>query len=316
MAQTSGIEWTDGTFNPWIGCTKVSAGCKNCYAERDFDHRKGRVEWGVHGTRSMTGASYWHTPLQWNAVAMERYGRRMRVFCASLADVFEKFDGKVIDAHGAQLYTDPRTGLLWKNPADFSDLVPLTLDHIRTKLKALWRATPNIEWLVLTKRPENIVEMIGPDEVPFPNVRFGTSIEDQATTVQRVRDVVHASRWLSMLKPFISAEPLLSPVILGPWIKEIGWVITGGESGPDARVCHPECYTALRDECIQHGVPFLFKQWGEHIPVMSTDGRTMLPFGRYLVAPNGQPRFGFNRVGKKQAGRLLEGMEHNGFPID
>lgn len=355
MAQNTTIEWAHHTFNPWVGCAKVSAGCKNCYAEHLMDHRHGRVQWGVNGTRSRTAPGNWKQPLLWNKkrhhcetcghwqewsgpcrgkkkgllaingvtlnIPVEKYCgapttfvERPRVFCSSLADVCEK------------------------RP----ELVPW-----REDLKALIRATPNLHWLILTKRPENLVEMFGGEQ--WPNVYFGTSVEDQAAANERIPHLLKAAHLCKYT--FLSCEPLLGPVDLlgvkfaqhgehfvdvlrgGYWCKApylmgarsaapgegrggfvnhsdlqtqgmVNWVIAGGESGQHARPMHPDWARTLRDQCAAAGVPFLFKQWGEFSFLTDTEGRQHSPFGGQMG----------KRVGKKAAGRLLDGVEHNGFP--
>ena len=126
MAENSKIEWTDHTFNPWMGCMKVGPGCDGCYAENLMDHRYGRVRWGAGEPRVRTSTANWRKPVQWNRDASGRDGDRPFVFCASLADVF---DNEV----------DP----LW-----------------RADLFALIDATPNLVWLLLTKRIGNVMKMV------------------------------------------------------------------------------------------------------------------------------------------------------------
>lgn len=315
MGQNSKIEWTHHTFNPWVGCTKVSAGCKNCYAEQLMDKRYGRVQWGVHGTRSKTSAANWKQPLRWDRAAAKA-GVRHRVFCASLADVFE----------------------------DRQELV-----EWRAELFALIDATPHLDWLLLTKRPENIWKMwpgaatVKVDRYAMArmNVWLGTSVEDQAAADERIPQLLKA--WGLCRFTFLSCEPLLGKVRLtmpvadghayrnalsgrqqnGPidgffaleHLPRINWVIAGGESGKDARPMHPDWVRSLRDQCKAAGVAFLFKQWGEWKPLSTIDGKQQVPFG-YYVLPNadGTGGFGFTKVGKHAAGRLLDGVEHNGVP--
>src|SRR5262249_10359176 len=145
VAENSKIEWTTHTFNPWIGCQKVSPGCDHCYAEAMMDHRWGKVTWGPHGARVRTSEANWKQPLKW-AKAAHASGTRPRVFCASLADVFD-------------------------------NEVP---GYYRGDLLNLIRKTPDLDWLLLTKRPENISRML-PDDWParFPNVWLGATCEDQ-----------------------------------------------------------------------------------------------------------------------------------------
>lgn len=292
MGENSKIEWTTHTFNPWIGCTKVSPGCANCYAERDMQ-RYGKATWGAGQPRVRTAASTWAQPLKWDRAAAKA-GRRDRVFCASLADVF-----------------DPEVPIEW-------------LDN----LFALIDACQHLDWLLLTKRPELIMRRVGavferhldgggrgPDfascwigGMPPPNVWLGTTIEDQQHANTRIP-------WLLKVPArvhFLSCEPLLGPVDLSPaWCDECGgfeavagsdgatpfcphcpgmsgdgnemchlgwldsatppggmidWIICGGESGPNARPINQQWARSLRDQAQAAGVPFLFKQWGEWLP--------------------------------------------------
>jgi protein gp37 len=207
MGKTT-IEWTasvnpDGTttpgytFNPWIGCAKVSPGCANCYAETLMDKRMGRVQWGVNGTRVHTSDSNWKKPYQWNRKAQEE-GVRKRIFCASLADVFE----------------------------DRPELVPWRAD-----LFAMIDATPNLDWLLLTKRPENIKRLWpfgwyedkgGP--FTWPNVWIGTSVENQEQADKRIPHLLSIPASVR----FLSMEPLLGPVDLSPYL---GYNTQQGETG-------------------------------------------------------------------------------------
>lgn len=241
MGQNSAIEWTDHTFNPWMGCAKVSDGCKHCYAETMMDKRWGKVEWGPQGTRVRTSAANWNQPLKWNREA-EAAGVRRRVFCASLADVFE----------------DRPALHLW-----------------RTDLFKLIDATPHLDWLLLTKRPENVVKMVlwdAPGCKPSGNVWFGTSVENQVTADERIP---HLLRIPAAVR-FLSVEPLLGKIEFSNVTKRsdavfqlgkkamdgIHWVIVGGESGPKARPMHPDWARSIRDQCLAAGVPFFFKQTG------------------------------------------------------
>lgn len=225
MVANSKIEWTTHTFNPWIGCQKVSPGCDNCYAEAMMDHRYGRVQWGPHGERVRTSVANWRKPLQWAKAA----GRsRPRVFCASLADVF-----------------DNRVPKEW-----------------RADLWSLIDSTPELDWLLLTKRPENIAKML-PDDWRYGrnNVWLGTTCEDQKHFDRR---------WpiLSAVKAacrFISYEPAIGPLVIGD--ARPSWIICGGESGPGARMMDPQWARALKAECEQVGVPFFMKQMTGKKPI-------------------------------------------------
>jgi protein gp37 len=211
------IEWAHYTFNPWIGCTKVSPGCANCYAERDWDKRRHRVAWGRGKPRSRTTAEYWRNPYKWDKAAALT-GERRRVFCGSLMDV-----------------SDEEVPQAWR-----TDL----FKHIE--------ATPNLDWLLLTKRPEYAV-------LPrLAHIWLGVSVEDQARADTRIPLLLE--RW--PYTRFLSVEPLLSPVDLRPFLEQIDWVIVGGESGPQHRPFDIHWARSIRDQCRQAGVAFFLKQLG------------------------------------------------------
>lgn len=248
------IEWTatvhqDGhispgySFNPWLGCQRVAVGCEKCYAEA-FAKRTGMTKWGPNGTRVKTSESYWRKPLKWNRDAEAAEVRR-RVFSASLADVFEDWTGDIHDHRGQRLWT-PRhgSGFIAETPqGDFAGCRPATLDDVRADLFKLIDATPNLDWLLLTKRPENIRSMWphfvrcrkcgvdsshrlmkycgdGSDKdnehrwesAPRPNVWLGTSIANQDDADRNI-PLLLACRDLAPVL-FVSAEPLIGPVDL------------------------------------------------------------------------------------------------------
>lgn len=299
MGENSKIEWTDHTFNPWIGCQKASPGCQHCYAEQLMDHRYGRVKWGPQGTRQRTSAANWRKPLAWNRQA-EKEGRRWRVPCASLADVFER---------------------------------RAELTEWRIQLFDLILATPHLDWLLLTKRPENIPPMVPMldgdnrfwmgDGFP-PNVWIGTSVENQAAADVRIPHLLKIPAKVR----FLSMEPLLGPIDFRkvPGFNRIGldlsgwWVIVGGESGHNARPMHPQWARSIRDQCQAAGVPFLFKQWGEWIGSygdLPIDLQERVQNGSVSHAQgmHSEDRFAMMyRFGKHAAGRLLDGVEWNDFP--
>ncbi|MBQ0936736.1 phage Gp37/Gp68 family protein [Ideonella paludis] len=288
MAQDTKIEWADHTFNPWVGCTKVSPACDHCYAEA-WAKRGGKaagVVWG--GERRRTSKSTWAAPLKWNAQAQAE-GRRYRVFCASLADVFD-------------------------------NQVP---EWWRWDLFRLIAVTPHLDWLLLTKRIGNARGMLNNaaaavagefvgaaewDGNPWSNVWIGATICNQA---EADRDIPKLLEVPASVR-FLSVEPLLGPVDLRfhffsvptgetrtrgglrqmklrkPDDGGVHWVIVGGESGPGARPMHPDWVRGLRDQCRRADVPFLFKQWGEW--------------------------WHGARIGKAAAGRMLDGVDHTEFP--
>lgn len=231
--QDSKIEWTDHTFNPWIGCSKVNSLCKHCYAETMMDTRYGRVRWGPNGTRIRTTTDYWRKPFGWNRQAAAA-GMRNRIFCASLADIYED-RGELVD---------------WRY-----ELFTKVIDRTR-----------QLDWLTLTKRPENIGSMLAEVDAcdihalqRRDNLWLGTSVGDQSTAEAGVAAL---TRWRD-LSPvlFLSVEPLLGPIPRLP-LEGIDWVIVGGESGRGARPMEEAWVLDIRDQCRAAGVKFFFKQWG------------------------------------------------------
>jgi protein gp37 len=303
VGENSAIEWTHHTFNPWIGCTKVAAGCAHCYAETLMDSRYGKAQWGPNGTRVLTSPSNWAKPLKWNRDA-ERAGVCARVFCASLADVFEEWPGRITDSHGDTLFvcecgnTDGAATDI-EAPKCSNDcgrnMRRMTLEDVRYKLFSMIDATPNLDWLLLTKRPKNIRRMMfDPDTLNGwelrQNVWLGTSIATQEDADRNVPYLLECRDLSPVL--FLSMEPLLGPVRLdavgvgsvtgnytncltgetcfpdGEVIHKgaaIDWGIVGGESGPNARPMHPDWARSIRDQCQAAGVPFHFKQFGEYL---------------------------------------------------
>jgi len=218
MAEVTGISWTDHTHNPWIGCTKVSPGCDHCYAEADWDKRYHRVEWG--GARSRTKSA---APTSWDRKAREA-GERRRVFCASLADVF---DNQVPDEWRADLWN--------------------LIDRCRA-----------LDWMLLTKRPQNIANML-PSGWPWSNVWLGTTTENQTEADRRLPILLR----IPAVVHFASVEPQLEPVDLRRYLNAgLDWAIVGGESGKGCRPFDPEWARSLRDQCSASGASFFMKQLG------------------------------------------------------
>jgi protein gp37 len=312
MSENSKIEWTDHTFNWWEGCQKVSPGCNNCYAEARNARFGGgtAINWGPGAPRRLTSDANRRKPLAWNkahAAFFATHGRRQRVFCSSLSDVFDNA-------------VDPA----WRR--DLFELI---------------EQTPNLDWLLLTKRIGNVRDMVplpwvskpfqhGPDPTNiypagFPkNVWLGATIVNQEEAdrdIPKLLAVPAARRFLSM-------EPLLGRVDLceqlGMWWNStmgcfessgskfnpglgmggIDWVIVGGESGRGARPMHPDWARSIRDQCAAAGVAFLFKQWGEWAPNWLNDDAGNKIEGSEWA----------DKMGKKLAGRLLDGVQHDGYP--
>lgn len=222
MAEDSKIEWCDHTFNPWLGCTKISPACDHCYAET-WANRFDPSLW--QGERRRTSPANWSKPFTWDRKA-KAAGERHRVFCASLADVF---DNQV-----------PRG---W-----------------RDDLFGMISGTPNLDWLLLTKRPQNIAKMLPADwgSVGYDNVWLGTTVENQYEAERRIPALAEVPAIIR----FLSCEPMLGPIHL-PWARgcsAIDWVICGGESGPGAREIDPTWARILRDDCAATGKDFFMKQ--------------------------------------------------------
>ena len=221
MASNSKIEWTTHTFNPWIGCTKVSDGCKNCYAE-NMASRFGYDVWGINKNRRLLSDAHWQQPIKWDKKA-KKEGLRYRVFCASMADVFEE------------------------NAPD-------------GQLERLWeviKQTPNLDWQLLTKRPHRIAQNLPHDwKDGYDNVWLGTSLEDE-----RVINRITYLTSIAAIVRFISIEPLLGPLPNLP-LEDIDWVIVGGESGHSARVMEAAWVLDIQQQCLASNTAFFFKQWG------------------------------------------------------
>lgn len=234
MGDTTEIEWCDHTFNPWIGCMRVSPLCDNCYAATMADTRFGWAEWGGPGTgigtRTRTSEANWKKVRTWDRKAAAS-GQRPFVFCASLADVFDNA-------------VEPQ----WR--ADLFDLI---------------RQTPNLVWLLLTKRPQNILRMTQACGGLPSNVALGASAGIQKEVVANGALLVELKRRLDPLFVFLSAEPLLESIDLTvvPDFGEIDWVIVGGESGRGARPMDLQWARDIRMQCELTGsTVFNFKQVG------------------------------------------------------
>lgn len=298
------IQWTDEVWNVVTGCTKVSAGCANCYAERDF-HRPypGRDFEDVQ-----THPERLELPLRWR--------KPRKVFTCSMGDLFhEKVPDYFIDAvfavmgirnvHTSRLNTFQ---VLTKRHHRMQDYME-TVDPVRLAELAVNMAEE--KWgPVLTDFSSRWKEQNGPvirgdfKKWPLPNIWMGVSVEDQENDwrISVLLDTPAAKR-------FISFEPLLGPVevdLLG-----IDWVIVGGESGPNARPMNPDWVRSIRDQCQEASIPFFFKQWGEYAPCDYFPG---LKKPGPVISLDGQPDGMMTRVGKKAAGRMLDGRTWDEFP--
>lgn len=275
MAEKSGIEWTDSTWNPWIGCTRVSPGCDHCYAAVSTPARAMGIAWGPGEHRHRTAALNWRAPLVWerhHGLFFAKHGRRQRVFCASLADVF---DNEIPQA--------------W-----------------RDDVFSLIEATPHLDWLVLTKRIGNVQHMVWPRwmQLGFPgHLWLGATVVDQE---EFDRDANKLLALPAALR-FLSVEPMLGPIDATPSLGAFDWVIAGGESGPSARPMRFSWVDSLHDQCAWFNVPFFFKQWGEWLGELQDGDPKHSPIA---INASDAPI----RVGKRAAGRLLDRKLHDAFP--
>ncbi len=271
MGKNSHIEWTHHTFNPWWGCAKVSPACQHCYAET-LANRFGGAIWGPKAERRFFGEAHWREPVRWNEEAKAKR-TRYRVFCASMSDVFE----------------------------DRPDLV-----EERTRLWRLVERTDHLDWLLLTKRPQNARRLAPWNESWPKNIWLGASVENQEWADKRLPLLLAVPARIR----FLSCEPLLGPLDLKAHVKRGGihWIIAGGESGPGARPMNPEWVRVLRDFCAKQSIAFHFKQWGRWAPA----NRSQLKQAQYPFERSGP---GMLPLGKGLSGRMLDGETHDEFPV-
>ncbi|MBW3243308.1 phage Gp37/Gp68 family protein [Epibacterium sp. DP7N7-1] len=330
MVENTKIEWATHTFNPWVGCQKVGPGCDHCYAEVANDGAHA-AKWGPHAERVRTKPRNWNMPMKWDRAAAEA-GERHRVFCSSLADVF--------DNHRSVL------------PEWRADLAELIL------------ATPHLDWLLLTKRIGNADRMLRemfPEGTPS-NIWVGVTITSQAEAGRDIPKLIDLKSEHNLSVAYLSMEPLLGPVDLTNlpdpsglensrldalrgrfWMKPehvtwsvpvgatvdgrtyvnlcgwIDWVIVGGETGAKPRPMHIDWVRGLRDQCAAAGTAFLFKQWGNWFPFGEVDAR-----GFQSTVSNGKKpglwhewaeEGGFSVImDKRDAGRGLDGRTWDAVP--
>lgn len=238
MGEITGISWTDHTFNPWWGCTKVSPGCDNCYAEA-FDERVGGAHWGKDAPRRTFAEKHWNEPLKWNRMA-EKEGRKHLVFCASMADVMD-------------------------------DEAP---EGEREKLWKLIDATPNLIWQLLTKRPQRYERYL-PAKFKHRNAQLGITAEDQPNYDLRL-PILRRLAYLTGLITWVSFEPALGPLTMlnHSWVPD--WIIFGGESGNGRRECKAEWAANLLEEIRANHLctKFFMKQMGGRTPA---EGKNLIP---------------------------------------
>lgn len=382
MAENSKIEWCDHTFNPWIGCSKVHQGCANCYAEADFDKRRHRAQWGPAGTRVLTSETTWSQPLKWDKWARDGVcprckgkggvkvdgdslpcrrcsGKgnigpyRARVFCASLADVFENWPGTILNSHGDRVSTTEYSRKFFVGQQAGHDRYA-TLDDVRAHLFRLIDATPHLDWLLLTKRPENIRRMTPPYEwhacetgdCPHwaasdcntldqrkcrENVWLGTSISDQCSADRQIPELLQCRDLSPVL--FVSAEPLLGPVDLTNVRLQSGRPINAlnandalvSVGGPslDWVICGGESGPNARPMHPLWARSLRDQCVYSDVAFHFKQWGEWIPAGQVIDAPSIQDKqlhrwpdgSVSSRLGKKVTGRLLDGREWNELPV-
>jgi protein gp37 len=281
MGDATEISWADRTHNEWIGCARVSRGCRFCYAEI-LDARWGHSSWGAKGVRRLTSEANRRKPYAWNRTA-ERARKPSRVFASSLGDVFE----------------DHPQANAWR-PGLFRTV----------------EETPWLRWMLLTKRIDLVAAMTAEQwGTDWPtNVWLGTSVEGQAEADERLPILLATD---GPAERFASAEPLLEPIVVAGHLNTgkypLSLLIGGGESGPRARYNNlVEAARGLRDETAAADVPFLWKQWGEFADCSQLDTEAinwLMSKPRVnLLEPHEEP----HRLGKLRAGHLLDGKTHDG----
>ena len=283
MGKDSRIEWTHHTFNPWWGCVKVSPACDHCYAE-SWAKRVGSDVWGPESQRRFFTDAHWKEPLKWNRDAAAA-GTRRRVFCASMADVFE----------------------------NRPDLI-----SSRQRLFELIAATPMLDWLLLTKRI-HLVKKLLPKNYELPaHVWIGTTVENDEYARKRLKYLLEVD---TPSVRFVSCEPLLGPLSLEPYLRantrgtRIDWVIAGGESGHGARPMDPAWPENLQRQCSAAKVPFHFKQWGHWAPASNLELPHGYPTNKVVHFYEGTRQVPVVSVGKNVAGRILRGRTWDQFPM-
>lgn len=301
MGANTAIEWADTTWSPWEGCQKVGPGCDHCYAESMNRWLRHGENWGPGAPRRVYSDAHWAKPMRWNDAAAKA-GHYRKVF----PSVCDPFDNAAPDGQ-------------------------------RERFARLIRETPHLVWMLLTKRIGNAGAMLAdmfPQGTP-ENVGLGATIVNQEEADRDIRKLVDAPASVR----FLSMEPLLGPVNLYDWIGPWGspgelqappmidGIFVGGESGRGARPIHPAWVRSLRDQCHAAGVNFHFKQWGEWAPGNSCAGNDLIERDRRNIrsgffdyndhwnAHGPNPfRQTMDRIGKRKAGRELDGQLHDDFP--
>ena len=340
MSGKSKIEWTDATWNPVRGCSKVSEGCRNCYAMRQAHRTSGKGGAYEGLTEIINGRPQWNgkirlvpellaAPLHWK--------KPRRIFVNSMSDLFhEDVPDEFIDQVFAMMSLCPQHifQVLTKRPERMQRWISNSSVNVRTIARInVFRGTCGV---MAARSVDTCFEPTAKFRWPLLNIWLGVSVEDQLTADERIPLLLQTPAAVR----FISAEPLLGPIqltgicsipacfnaLLVGRYPRLNWVITGGESGPGARPSHPDWFRSLRDQCAVVGVPFFFKQWDEWVPcetevLSEPPGRVVYPLDESITLDRKGTykltevhSLEFVRVGKKAAGRLLDGRTHDEYP--
>lgn len=315
MSDKTGIEWTDATWNPVTGCTEVSPGCDHCYAKTFAERFRGTPgHYFERGFDVQLRPDKLDQPLCWR--------RPRRIFVNSMSDLFHD---QVPDDHIAKVW-----GVMAWSPQHTFQVLTKRHGRMRSLLSSSqFRSLVDDAWYHFGREFDMASKVGHPghpyDRWPLPNVWLGVSTEDQHWADIRIPALLDTPAAVR----FISAEPLLGPINLytdpieaeSPfWGSQLNWVIFGGESGRTARPMHPEWARSLRDQCTDAGIPFLFKQWGEYGPGLHDTGTRTGTVGHgFFSGPVVAGRFtgeyaAMSRVGKKAAGRELDGRTWDQYP--
>lgn len=288
----SKIEWTDYTWNPWIGCTKVSQGCQNCYAET-LAKRFKLAEWGKGKEREIASDNVWDQPIKWNKKA-KKENKIYKVFLGSMMDYFDES----------------------------------VEDTIRLNILTRIIVTRHLVYLILTKRIDYALRYLSTIKkyrfnIP-KNIMIGVSICTHREAAEKIPVLLEIKK-LTGCNVFISMEPLLEEIhIPSLFMQKIDWVIVGGESGHKARPMNPEWARIIRNQCNKSNTPFFFKQWGEWsirsaLHECGDDWQSIDPTGKLgkiydMVDSENRHVCYMQKVGKNRSGRILDGREYNEFP--
>ena len=289
MGLNTEISWCDHTLNLWWGCFKVSPGCKFCYADT-LDNRYNHNErnWGPSSKRKLVRS--WKKNLNEMRKSAIANGRRETVFVMSMGDIFED-NQPLSNNHDTK----------WE-----------TINDVRQEFFGMIKDYPELIFLLLTKRPENVLGLVPKlwinSVTNWPdNVWIGASIVNQSEVDEKMPHLGNLPLWTPT---FISVEPLLGAIEFGESLAYVEWVIVGGESGQKARPMNPGWVRAIRDEVVEAKIPFHFKQWGENYPIEGTEVMAQAISGEPIVVKS----LAFEKRGKHNSGNTIDGKQHLEFP--